>query len=87
MAPWNPFDLLELWWPKKVTVLPTQNQEIEMSNLSEFEIPSAILTASLVAKSTLSGAELEEYAVNTQRKLINQMIAFRQYMESKASKT
>ena len=53
-----------------------------MVDTSEFQIPSAILTAALVEKSELTGKELEAYAINTQRALIRHMMAFKERLES-----
>lgn len=41
-----------------------------MSNSSEFEIPSAILAAAVVAKSSLEGRELQDWALRLQRNYV-----------------
>lgn len=48
-------------------------KETEMANRSEFEIPAAILTASLVARSELTGHELEKFAFHIHRFLVDAM--------------
>lgn len=66
---------------------PMERKAIAMTDISEFEIPSAILAASLVEKSELKGADLEAYAIKVQRLLINRMVAFRKKKESDSSET
>jgi hypothetical protein len=69
---WNPFEILLASTTAKA---PEKDQERSaMPNFSEFEVPSAIMTASLVAKSELTGKDLEDYAVALQRELIRKMI-------------
>jgi hypothetical protein len=53
-----------------------------MADLSEFEIPSSILAAAVVAKSELTGKELEIYAVDLQRQFIRHMLSFRKRLEA-----
>ena len=87
-ALWNPFALLKARPPEPAQHVDqtsddlTTKEEAEMVDISEFEIPSAILASALVEKSELKGAELEAYAFNIQRKLIRQMSASREKMES-----
>lgn len=53
-----------------------------MANTSEFEIPSAILAASVVAKTDLQGTELQNYAINLQRIYVKQMAESREKEEA-----
>ena len=87
-ALWNPFALLNSARPEtadnadQTSDYPTTKEEVEMVDISEFEIPSAILASALIEKSDLKGADLESYAFNIQRKLIRQMMASREKMET-----
>ena len=53
-----------------------------MPSASEFELPSAILTAAVIAKSELTGKQLEQYVTDLQRFYVRQMIAFDKKLES-----
>jgi hypothetical protein len=56
-----------------------------MADISEFAIPSAILAAELVRKSELSGRELEAYAVDIHRLLMESMSTFKKKKEAAPS--
>ena len=82
-ALWNPFAILKNRpsnpgsHAKQISNDLNIKEEIEMTDHSEFELPSAILAAALVEKSDLKGSELEESAAKVQRWLILRMKAER----------
>lgn len=89
---WNPFSFLNAAQPDAPArgndsslISSTDKEATAMADVSEFELPSAILAAALVEKSELKGTELATYAVDVQRIIIRQMMAFREKMEAERS--
>ncbi|UPK33965.1 hypothetical protein IVB18_38260 [Bradyrhizobium sp. 186] len=57
---------------------PPRKEQTIMASPSDFEMPSAVLAAAVVAKSELKGEELQRYAISVQRAYAKQMLAARE---------